>query len=189
MKDKEGRYYISPLDSEINAYLLYAENHIPLHWFILFNDEERKFLYSHSGFGAIHYEGIYYDTKINLSLERLKEADAIIRKTVQGHEKSKLKLPIFHKLNEIQAEIVKLQTWLSGFDSSGYVLLNYGEICSFIHPYTMQNECSVKEIEQVLTLISKDQIDEAQSVLNVINQKWEDIRRKASGDIVKFTIQ
>jgi len=189
IKDKQGRYYISPIGSKINAYLLHSENYIPLHWFLLFKDEERKFSYTHSGFGALDYDGIYYDTTINLAVERLKGASAIIRNTFEKYGKTYLKLPISDRLSQIQSGVLELETWLSRFDPSGCMLLNYGEICSLIHPYTMTNELSVKEMWHILSLISEDRMDEAQSVLNVVIQKWEDIRRKAAGEISKFSIQ
>ncbi len=47
MKDKESRNYICPLDSKTNMHLLSSENYIPLDWFTLFKDEERKFFYTH----------------------------------------------------------------------------------------------------------------------------------------------
>lgn len=50
----------------------------------------------------------------------------------------------------------------------------------------MKNELSVKEIWQALPLISEGRIDEAERVLNVVIQKWEDIRRKAAGEIDSF---
>ncbi len=184
MKDKDGRYYISPLTPQINPYLLYSENYIPLDWFILFNDDEREFFYTPWGFAGMHY-----DTKISLSLQRMKEAEEILRNISTVYKKSELKLILFQKLNEIQARIVELKNWLSRFDSSGYVLLNYGEICSFIHPYTLKNERSVKEIWQLLSFVGEGRFKEAQTVLNLLAEKWEDIRRRASGDISSFSIQ
>jgi hypothetical protein len=85
--------------------------------------------------------------------------------------------------------IIELEKWLSKFDPSGYVLLNYGEVSSFIHPYTLKNERSVKEMWDVISLLKEGQIDKAQLVINVIIEKWEDIRRRASGDVIKSTIQ
>jgi hypothetical protein len=176
MKDNESKYYISLRSSIINTYILYQENYIPLHWFILFKDEERKFFYTHLGFGRIHY-----CTKINFSFERLKDANEIINKVFQEYEKTELKSPLFLKLNKIRSEALELHAWLSGFDSSGYLLLDYGEICSFINPYTMKDERSVKEIWEILAYINKGQMEEVQSVLRVIIQKWEEIKRKAAG--------
>jgi hypothetical protein len=181
MKDKGG-YYITPLGSKANSYILSSENYIPLEWFVLFRDEEREFFYTPWGFAGMHY-----DAKINLGLKRLKEADGIIRRAVEEHRKGEL--PIFQKLDEIQMGIIELEKWLSGFDPSGYVLLNYGEVSSFIHPYTLKNERSVKEMWDVLFLMGEGHIDKAQLTLNMIVEKWEDIRKKASGDISRSTIQ
>jgi hypothetical protein len=184
MKGKEGKHYISPFTSEMNSYILHCENYIPLHWFLLFKHDEGEFFYTPWGFG-----GINYDTKINLGFERLKEADKIIKETLQEHKETRFKLPILDKLGEIQAGIDSLKAWVGGFDPTGYVVLSYGEICSFIHPYTIKNERSVNEIWQILYLIKEGRFEEAQSVLSIIVERWEDIRRKASGDIDKTTVQ
>ncbi|HEX3034152.1 MAG TPA: hypothetical protein VHT73_03340 [Thermodesulfobacteriota bacterium] len=184
MKDAGGRYLVSPFGSGPNPYLLSSENYIPEEWFILFKGGERESFYTHWGFGGIHY-----DTKISLSLERLKEADEIIRKALQRYENTKSTLPILYKLREIQSRVHEFQRWLSGFDPSGYLILNYAEISSFIHPYTLKNENSAEEIWYTLSLIDKGQIEEAGSALNILIQKWDDIRRKASGEIDKSTIQ
>ncbi len=181
MKDKEG-YYITPLGSRTKSYILSSENYIPIEWFIPFGDEEREFFYTPWGFAGMHY-----DAKVALGLKRLKEANEIIRKAVGEYRKGDL--PIFQKLDEIQLGIIELERWLSGFDPLGYVLLNYGEVSSFIHPYTLKNERSVKEVWDVLSLLEEGHIDKAQLVLNIMVEKWEDIRRKASGDVVKSTIQ
>jgi hypothetical protein len=61
--------------------------------------------------------------------------------------------------------------------------LDYGEICSFINPYTMKDERSAKEIWEMLAYINKGQMEEVQSVLRVIIQKWEEIKRKVAGGI------
>ncbi len=183
MKDKDGIYYVSPLN-RVKTYLLYSENYIPLEWFILFKDDERQFFYTPWGFGGMHY-----DTKIGLSLKRIKEADDILSNISTVHKKSEFKLTLFRRLNEIQARIIEIENWLSGFDSTGYVLLNYGEISSFIHPYTLKNERSVKEVWQLLSLASESRFDEGELVLNLLTEKWEDIRSKATGEISNIRIQ
>ncbi len=184
MKDEAGRYLISLFGSSPNPYLLSFENYIPEEWFLLFKGGKRESFYTHWGFG-----GILYDAKIGQSLEWLKEADEIIRKALQRYENTKSTSPVLNKLREIQFGVHKLRDWLSGFDPSGHLILNYGEISSFIHPYTLKNENSVEEIWHVLSLIDKDRIEEADSALNILVQKWDDIRRKASGEVEKFTLQ
>ena len=184
LKDKNNKYYIAPLGSKEGAYLLYSENNIPLHWFMLFKEEERKNLYTHWGFNAITY-----DTKIDLCLDRLNQSSSIISAVLEKDKERKQNIPLIPKLAGLIEEIDKLKKTISVFDPRGFVVLNYGELCSFIHPYTIKNENSVWEISELLRLLKNEKFDEAESLLNVLLLKWDDIRSKASGDIDKSTIQ
>jgi len=181
MKDESGRYYIAPLGSKGQSHIFVSENIIPLHWFVIFREEERKILFTHWGFNAISY-----DTKIDSALRRLKEAEKVIGSVIDKHESSS---QLSNKLSDIRAGMRKVYSLLSGFDPSGSVVLNYGELCSFIHPYTIRNENSVKDLWEVLTLLSGGKIADADSRLNMLTQKWDDIRRKATGDPERTTIQ
>jgi hypothetical protein len=181
MKDESGRYYIAPLGSKGQSHSFVAENIIPLHWFVLFRGEERKILYTHWGFNAISY-----DTKLKSGLGRLKEAEKVVGSVIEKNESSS---QLLDKLADMKAGVRKLFSLLSGFDPSGSVVLNYGEICSFIHPYTIRNENSVKDLWDVLTLLSEGEIADADSRLNMLTQKWDDIRGKASGDPDRNFIQ
>ena len=181
MKDESGRYYIAPLGSKGQSHIFVSENIIPLHWFVIFRGEERKILYTHWGFNAISY-----DTKLESGLQRLKEAEKVLGSAIDEYESSS---QLLNKLADIKAGVRKLFSLLSGFDPSGSVVLNYGEVCSFIHPYTIRNENSVKDLWDVLTLLGGGGIADADSRLSMLTQKWDDIRRKASGDPERTFIQ
>jgi len=181
MKDKNGRYYIAPLGSMGRSHILFSENIIPLHWFVIFREEERKILYTHWGFNAISY-----DTRLDSGLKRLKEGEKVIDSVVDKIESNS---HIFNRLTGIRTGMRNLYSLLSGFDPSGSVVLNYGEICSFIHPYTIRNENSVKDVWELLTILNSGEIAQAESRLTLLCQKWDDIRRKASGDPEGTTIQ
>lgn len=179
-KDEEGKYYVAPFNSKAN--LFFSENFIPLEWFILFIEEDRQTLYTHWGFNALHY-----DTRIRLALERLKKAEEIISEVKEIAEFQQLaSAPIAINLLQGTAE---LGSWLSGFDPGGFIVLNYGEICSVINPYTLENERSVGETWKFLESLNKGSFPEADSTLKVLVQKWEDIRNYASGDVDKSTLQ
>ena len=64
----------------------------------------------------------------------------------------------------------------------GSIILNYGDICTYIHLLTLQNEKSVEEITNFIKLLKENKIDEADSSLRIFSQKWEDIRHKCEGD-------
>lgn|GEM_PF-499626 len=182
MKDDQHKYYVAPVSSKAN--ILSSENIIPLDWFMLFAEDERKALFTHWGLNAIHY-----DTAIKQAICRIFEAEAIL-----GNYSDSEDLGIFTALHPGNVEHMKkglsdLRAWLSGFDPSGFIVLNYGDICSIIHPYTLDNERSVSEIWGVLRLLEEGKAKEADSSLVILLQKWGEIRSKAEGNIDTSTIQ
>ncbi|HWP92216.1 MAG TPA: hypothetical protein VNN20_08480 [Thermodesulfobacteriota bacterium] len=190
IRDERGSHYLAPIGSTITPHLLISENHIPMEWFLLFKDEERKFLYTHTGFGAIQCDGIYYDSKVNRSRERLEAAYLTLNDVLKNYKgPDSQSFSLFPRLKQLRTGVANLQTWLGGFDQSGYVILDYGELNGLINPQAMQNERSVKEIWDLLSYVKDGQMAEAISVMSVTFEKWEIIRRKASGSSEKFTIQ
>ena len=184
MKGEDNRYFVSPLKPGEGLHLIRSADYIPLHWFLLFVESERKALYTHWGFSAIHY-----DTGIELSINRLKDAISTITIVLEGRGEIRLLPALFERMKLISQGMDDLKMLLSGFDPSGYLVLNYGEICNFIHPYTIKNENSVGEVWQVLSLLRQGRLKEADSQLNILYQKWDEIRGKASGKLDKFTLQ
>lgn len=182
MKDDNGSYYIAPASSKAN--ILSSENIIPLDWFMLFIEEERKTLFTHWGLNAIHYDAV-----IEEAIKRIGEAESIL----DGYSDSQDK-PSFTALHPGNVEFMKkglsdLNRWLSGFDPKGFIVLNYADICSLIHPYTLDNERSVTEIWGILNMIKEGNTKEADSSLMILLQKWEEIRSKAEGEIDTTPLQ
>lgn len=173
MKDGSGRYYLAPIRSGAN--LLFSENLIPFYWFLLFADTERELLITRWGFSAIHY-----DTRISLSLERIKKARGMIENHLALHEKQSRK-DHAHIYREILKGLDVVGQWLSGFDDTGCLVLNYGEICSLIQPSTIHNERSVREIWEILGLLESENYEKASTGMNILIHKWREISDKASG--------
>ena len=78
---------------------------------------------------------------------------------------------------------------LESYDSNGSVVLNYGDICSVIHPYTLGNERSVKEVSDIINMLEDGDYDRAASSIMIFSEKWDEIRRKCSGEIDNRMIQ
>lgn len=188
LKDENDKYYISPLNPK-NFNILVCEDVIPLPWFAMFEEGERKFFYTHTGFGAIDLDGIYYKTNLASSRQRIREVGDIIGKTSGRLENNNDKSLLLPTLTAIKRELEDLENWLTGFDQESLLLLNYGEISSLIHPQTFKNENTAMELWQFLSLLESEKFEEAKLKLNLINQKWDEIRSKASGEIEKSRIQ
>lgn len=182
MKDEEGGYFVAPMYSKSNT--AHSENIIPIDWFVLFSEEDRKSLYTHWGFNAIHY-----DTRIETALGRINDALDILSGCFEKHDQKKLQSLFANNLSVLSQSLSGLQTWFSGFEESGFIVLNYGDICSFIHINALNNERSVHEIWHFLHQLERGELAEASSSLRILFQKWEGIRSQAAGELDKSSLQ
>lgn len=178
IKNDENKYYIAPIGD--SKYVFSYENSIPIEWFVLFEEEERKNFYTHWGFNSIHY-----DAKTEDSISRLDRANKVLRESISRN----IKHPISVYINRLHEGINHISNWLHSFNQSGFVVLNYGDICTFIYPHTLPNENSVKEISDSIELIEKQMYDEADTIQKIFFQKWDDIRQKCEGNIDTQLIQ
>jgi len=171
-KGEKGKkeYFIAPLDNSKNVFS--SDNSIPHEWFLMFDESQRKNFYTHWGFNTIHYEGSLHDAR-----KKLEEK----REIISGLFSSGVDIPFVGYLNYLSGGIDNLKSWLDGFKMGGFIVLNYGEICTHIHISTLHNENSVEELSKFLKLLKERKIEEADSVLRLFFQKWEDITLKCKG--------
>lgn len=180
-KDEEGRYYVAPFKSKSN--LFFSEDFIPLEWFVMFGEGERQTLYTHWGFNALHY-----DTRIHTALGRLEEAAGILSEALREGDESAGKDDV-NTLEYLAQALGDLRGWLTGYDPSGFLVLNYGDICAVINPYSLERERSVEDVWRFLGLLRERKFPEAFSSLKALLQKWDDIRSSASGRTDDSTLQ
>lgn len=171
-RDDEGKYYIAPFRSKSN--LFFSENFIPLEWFLLFGAEDRQTLYTHWGFNAL-----YYNARIDAAVERLDDAAEVIRKSIENGGAAIGKEYGFD-MKTLLASLSDLKSWLSGYAPTGFIVLNYGDLCAVINPYSLERERSVDEAWAFIGLLGEGRFDEASSSLKAFVQKWNDIRITAS---------
>ena len=188
-KDKNNKYYICPIGMEVNLNIMACENFVPLEWFFLFESEQKAYFYTHTGFGAIHYDAIYYSSEIKKSIEKLNISESILCDLINNRKDELRKYPELGRLNYILEGIKNIQSWLKGFSSGGIIILNHGEICSFIEPDSMKNEDSVGALWQILEDLKSGRLNEAESELKLLDCKWADIASKASGEFETRLLQ
>ena len=178
MKDESGSYFVAPTSDSLNCFA--SENVIPFEWFLLFSEEGRKNFYTHWGFNSIHY-----NSTLEQSKKRLISTRERIEKTMSGESANPLR--VF--LRNLDRSLEDLRKWLVQFDARSYMVLNYGDICNYIHPYTLKNENSVEEVARILELVSLSDFGEAELALKVFFQKWEDVGNKCAGGTEDSRIQ
>ncbi len=181
LQDNENNYYIVPVGSEVNINIFSAENFIPLEWFLMFSEEEKHYFYTHTGFGAVQQDAIYYNGRVGDASDRLLVSKNNIEQALSLIDAGTSQ-PFAEALKELSENIVNLENWLSGFDPKSFMILNYGEICSYIEPDSMKNEDSVSEIHRVLSLAAEGNTSEAESALYHLLSKWTEIRGAITGE-------
>lgn len=112
-----------------------------------------------------------------------------LRRDIEEKTLEKSANPLKNFLLNLNGSLKDLERWLVQFDSRSYLVLNYGDICNHIHPYTLKNENSVKEVRNILELISLSGFAEAELKLKIFFQKWEDISNKCEGSAHHTQIQ
>ncbi len=170
MKDESGGYFVAPTSDSLNCFS--SENIVPFEWFLLFSEEGRKNFYTHWGFNSIHY-----NSTLKQSIERLASAHEKINADKVGESITTIRA----FLSNLNRSLEDLENWLAQFDLRSYLVLNYGDICNHIHPYTLKNENSVKEAARIMELVSLSLYTEAELALKVFFQKWDDIAGKCAG--------
>lgn len=180
----DGRVFICPLVATDAPYILTAENFIPTEWFLMFEDDERRSLSSHWGFGAL-----FYSASIEQAHGRLKSAEGILTGFIDTYHDSPPKGEIFERMLDLKPRVTELDKWLSQYHPSGFIVLNYGELASLFHPYVLRDERSVKEIWGILGHMESGELDKAEEGLVQLMQKWAAIRFKTLGEDKESTLQ
>lgn len=180
IKGEDGKYYVCPVGSSVNLNIVSCENFIPFEWLIIFSPEEKNYFYTHTGFGAVQQDAIYYRSFLVKISERLESSRRILSDFTNRNSKILKEHKELGKLQDLSQKLDNIEQWLGGFSSEAMLILNYGEICNLIEPSTYKNENSVGELKNILSLIESGNYDIADSELKMLNLKWIEISSKAS---------
>ena len=176
---KKGEdYFVAPLKDSSNVFSF--ENSIPPEWFILFEEAERKSFYTHWGFNTISYDAALKD-----SVQRAADAGRVISDSLADDSSAE----VAGYLKYFGEGLDSLILWLESFKNGGYIILNYGDICTYIHLLTLSKEKSVDEIKQFINFVYEKEYTNAEKTIRIFGQKWEEIRQNCQGESKKEFIQ
>ena len=173
-KHESGEYYLTPLGVDSDKYIQESENLIPPQWFFLFENAEKKFFYSHAGDGAIQPDGIYYNSDSASSKKRITD----IIDSFSSLNSGEIPKDLDFFLKELQFGLSEILLWISKFADDSMIVLNYAELTSVIHEFTLKNENSVQDLWSISELICDGNYEQASSNLRIYKQKWDEISSK-----------
>ncbi len=175
---KGEEYFVAPLKDSTNVFSF--ENSIPPEWFVLFDESERKNFYTHWGFNTISY-----DAELKDCIKRAVDAGRIISAALKDESAAE----ISGYLNYLSEGVDNLNSWMNSFKNGGFIILNYGDICTYIHLLTLGNEKSVEEIKEFINLVENSNFEQAEKTIRIFGQKWEEIRQNCLGEAQKEFVQ
>ncbi|HEX9411303.1 MAG TPA: hypothetical protein VF986_06375 [Actinomycetota bacterium] len=133
--------------------MLQSPWHVPVRWFVLVDDEERRLVESESGEFRLSYW-----TPLSTARRRAERALQILRRS---------------ELAPIGEPIRELAEWLSGFPTGSVVELDYGAVSSLFTWDELDNDHSGRDIQEAIEAVGRPGgMPEAAELYQAVSNRW-----------------
>jgi hypothetical protein len=141
------------------ATIMQSPWHVPVRWFVLFDDDERRLL--ESG----HRHRLSYLTTVRKAVRRAERAVPVLRHT---------------ELGPIADLIVELHQWLSLFDRGSLLELDYDGLCGLMTWDEMDDDHSAREIGDALKALSAEEFTRSAELYQAAVSRANELRNHES---------
>jgi hypothetical protein len=145
------------------SHILQAAWHVPLPWFALFEDADRRVLPAGSGQPA----RLTYQTAMAKARGRVSRALSILQQLMEDAEMV------------VAAE--ELRGWLHDFDADSLVQLDYGGLTRVIPFEELAEDHSAAQVWEALEALEEGDLDRSSELYRSLSERWSALRgREAS---------
>jgi hypothetical protein len=141
------------------ACLMQSPWHVPVRWFVLFDEEERRFA-ERDGRHRLSYL-----TTARKAIRRAERAVPALRRS---------------DLGPVADLIVELHQWLSAFDPRALVELDYGGLCDFLTWDELDNDHSAREVQEAVAALSAEELARSAELYQSVIGRWAEVRNHES---------
>lgn len=134
--------------------------HVPIRWFVLFRDQERRLDQDAEGRTRLRYR-----TTIRRAMRRAENAVPILRRS---------------ELGTISEMILELHQWLVQFDPRSMVELDYGGLARLLSWDELDDDRSVRDVQESLDLLQKLELPRSAAVYQGVLERWAEVRQLES---------
>lgn len=131
--------------------------HVPVRWFVMFEDEERRLVERDEGFR------LSYLSTTSKAMRRIERAAPVLRKT---------------ELGPIADLIVELHEWLSQFDPRSLLELDYDGLCDLMTWDELDDDHSSRELHGALTALSSGEYPRSADLYQAVLVRWAEVRNR-----------
>jgi hypothetical protein len=134
--------------------------HVPIRWFVLFRDQERRLDRGRDGQLRLRYR-----TTVRRAMRRAENAVPILRRS---------------ELGPISELILDLHQWMAQFDPRSMVELDYGGLARVMSWDELDDDRSARDVQDSLDLLHKLEFPRSAEVYQGVLERWAEIRQLES---------
>jgi hypothetical protein len=145
------------------SHIQQAAWYVPLPWFALFEESERRLVAAHSGQPA----RLTYQTAMAKARARVSKALAILQQLMEDAE--------------MLVAADELRGWLHDFDADSLVQLDYGGLTKAIPYEELEADHSAAQVWEALEALEEGDLDRSSELYRSLSERWSALRgREAS---------
>ncbi len=143
---------------EIRSHILHANWHVPLRWFVAFDDGERILTEDKDGLR------VRYETSLTAATQRLARAVGILEGTWIE--------------DSVVAAVRELHEWLDDFATDGMLELDYGTVAGMFTDDDLVEDRSASEVSSCLAALESEDLLRAGRIFGSLTDRWTEARAK-----------
>jgi hypothetical protein len=141
------------------ASIMQSPWHVPVRWFVLFEDEERR---------IVERDGrhqLSYVTTLRRAMRRAEKAVPALRRS---------------DLGPVAEMIVELYRWLAAFHPHSLVELDYGRLCGFLTWDELDDDHSARDVQDALRALGTEEYPRSAELYQSVITRWAEARNHES---------
>ena len=133
--------------------------HVPVRWFVLFDDDERRLLETDG------HHRLSYLTTARKAIRRTEDAVPVLRSS---------------ELGPIGELVVEMHQWLSLFDPGSLLELDYGRLCSMLSWNEMDDDHSARDVSDALKALGAREFTRSAELYQAAAARSAELRSRES---------
>ena len=130
--------------------------HVPIRWFVFFDDGERRLAEDEFGRNRLRYA-----TTVRKAMRRAERAIPILRRS---------------DLGPISELILDLHQWMASFDHLSLLELDYGGLCDLLTWDELDDDRSVRELHEALEALEAGEYVRSADIYQGVLGRWAEVR-------------
>jgi hypothetical protein len=145
-------------DPHVRTFVYQSPWHVPIRWFALFRDDERRVAEDELGRLRLRYR-----TTTRRAMRRAEDAIPALRRS---------------DLGPIGELLLDLHQWMAGFDGRSLIELDYGGLCDFMTWDELDDDHSAADLREALDALDRQEYGRSADVYQGVLGRWAEVRSR-----------